>query len=209
MRGPRERPILFSGGMVKAILAGHKTQTRRVMKPQPSEGWEPHSYGEVHKMLDGEFIFRNEEPVVAGWGPSDEEGYEAYPCPFGQPGDRLWVRESYRVMYPHGKAELQYKADFKPLKYDEWKASIFMPRWASRLTLEVTGVRVERLQDISKADVIAEGLTERDGYALADVHAGWHEPFAQLWDSINGDKPGRAWADNPWCWAIEFKQVTP
>lgn len=240
----RERPIIFSAPMVRAILAGRKTQTRRVMKPQPSEGWEPHAYDDLHKMVDGEFVFRNEEPVVVGWGPVDEEGYEGHRSPYGRPGDRLWVRETWKPVevdvrtgdkpwqVKHGVDGILYKANnfFIPIENtpeageawgeayhprgEVWRPSIHMPRWASRLTLEVVDVRVERLQAISEEDARAEGIT--DGGCL---NCGNPEPcecpyptpdardaFIGLWDSLNA-KRGHAWDANPWVWVVEFKRV--
>lgn len=182
-----DRPILFSWPMVRAILTGTKTQTRRVVKPAPD--WKPVG------------------------------------CPYGQPGDRLWVRETH---YLHGVWSVR-KDDggkrrwtFHPsrdmgVQFTEpngfikgrsttvhgWyrRPSIHMPRWASRITLEVTGVRVERLQDISEADAIAEGVNNSlhlPGGRFA------RENFAHLWWTINGDG---SWEANPWVWVVEFRRV--
>jgi hypothetical protein len=222
-----ERPILFSAPMVLAILNGRKTQTRRIIKPQPSADWRPTGYGEVHKLVDGE----PDVEKVIGWGPSNEEGDEAHPCPYGQPHDRLWVRESAwydrevigsvnamrcffeggYVRFSDGRdgqapglAESHTSEMFSLNSSLRKKPSIHMPRWASRITLEITDVRVERLRDIPKPDVIAEGITERNGLPITDCHAGWHEPFAVLWGQINGDG---SWDANPWVWVVAFRPV--
>ncbi|WP_419721794.1 hypothetical protein [Pantoea anthophila] len=188
----RERPIIFNADMVRAVLDGRKTQTRRIIK------------------LDHERGMKN--PVVRG-----KNGEASYVgchlastlCPFGAVGDRLWVRETFRV---HSRATdvatLVYKASEqqswtqqthrvpiekcnKPAVVDRWTPSIHMPRWASRITLEITGVRVERLQDISGADMQAEGMR-------------WREEFPCLWEAIYGEE---SWQANPWVWVIEFKRV--
>ncbi len=215
----RERPILFSGEMVRAILAGRKTQTRRVVKLRdPSATYSTH---------DDE-----------GWPVSADEcgDWIRDPCPFGAPGDRLWVRETHCVVRgtrdPTGRDDdcVFYRADesscfFDPYKnrmnersdfFDQcmidveggWKPSIHMPRWACRLELEVTGVRVERLQDISDGDAKAEGIKCRTEH----LPGGWCrtepvEEFQQLWDSINGKRDGCDWSSNPWVWVVEFQQA--
>lgn len=203
----REHPIIFSGPMVTAILRGEKTQTRRVMKPQPSRVDE---HGRWYRMPGG-----------------GESLMDSWPCPFGRPGDRLWVRESFSSdwilhqlpprEWPHG-APVHYWADGNP-EYGDWtppKPPIHMPRWASRLTLEVVSVRVERLQAITEEDARAEGIT--DGGCL---NCGDPEPckcafptpcaiesFIDLWNSINFDR-GYGWEANPWVWVVEFERVTP
>lgn len=236
----KERPILFSAPMVRAILDGSKTQTRRVVKPQPSEQWAPHSYGEVHKIReDGEFVMRNGSPVVIGFGPSNWDGDEAYACPYGQPGDRLWVREAFRhIDFTHidgiYSCATQYEADKAIGKRKSGgieimdfriglRPSIHMPRWASRIDLEITGVRVERLQDISEEDALAEGIARPEDMSDATLEAldvytkgaersafnALNHPIRQyrrLWESING--PG-SWDANPWVWVIEFRRIKP
>ena len=177
----KERPILFSAPMVRALLNGTKTQTRRVVK-------------------------RFE--VRAGM-PEPEMQSLLRCCPYGAPGDRLWVRETfakidgqtqpwietdYRATYTHGDR----LGDSLGIK-KRWTPAIHMPRAASRITLEVTGVRVERLQDISEADVQAEGCT---GSPLG--HAADAMLYPKLWDSING--PG-AWERNPFVWVVEFRRI--
>ena len=195
----RERPILFKGEMVRAILEGRKTQTRRVIKP-------------VQPRADGRW--------PAGRDPLPD-------CPHGVPGDRLWVRETWEP-YPGGKvvfrADMMFGVKTAPLI--RWRPSIFMPRAACRLMLEVTDVRVQRVQDISEADAKAEGLKgitkdghtvkygipDRDGFPGTDDD-GWEwqnwntDPrlaFRRLWDSINKPR-GFGWDENPWVWCISFK----
>jgi hypothetical protein len=184
-----ERPILFSGPMVRAILAGTKTQTRRVVKLL--EGFEP-SGSTMH------------------WPHAQKRAGVTVPlkCPYGQPGDRLWVRETWAPVFkrvPHSNGCL-YRADddgrqINPRSMDgKWKPSIHMPRWASRITLEITGVRVERLQDISGQDVIAEGI-EVDILGNAPLTLAI-DRYRRLWDSLNAEHA--PWASNPWVWVVEF-----
>lgn len=214
----RERPILFNGAMVRAILSGHKTQTRRVMKPQP--------------VSDTRFRsgFR-----VGGRGSTDHRQVSTDApaallgevCPFGQPGDRLWVRETWRPQTIHSCAMdtcdcdgvgVTYAADNEWIPHtwqnpvpDDWcmpdaaargnVPSIHMPRWACRLVLEITAVRVERLQAISEADAIAEGTTP--SIVGADLqHLAYRAGFQTLWTSTGGD-----WDSNPWVWVIEFNRI--
>jgi len=191
-----DRPILFSAPMVRALLNGTKTQTRRVVK-------------------------RFE--VRAGM-PEPEMQSLLRCCPYGAPGDRLWVRETfakidgqtqpwietdYRATYTHGDR----LGDSLGIK-KRWTPAIHMPRAASRITLDVTGVRVERLQDISEADARAEGIVEhqtlRPGTRACNVDGGMMhatgpvQVYQWLWDSING--PG-AWDTNPWVWVVEFRRA--
>lgn len=215
--GMKERPILFSGPMVRALLAGSKTQTRRVIKDQ--------SIGErfSHMTEDGRAHLEWLGTPCCGTGVWDVPEYSAQvACPYGQPGDRIWVRESFMpvpleaapgpsqtpwsIAYAAGgQTELLAPSSYNPTlyNYERWTPSIHMPRWASRITLEVTGVRVERLQDISEADALAEGVPNSlhlSGGRFA------RENFAHLWWTIHGDD---AWAANPWVWVIEFNQTTP
>jgi len=212
----KERPILFSAPMVRAILEGRKTVTRRVIKPvQPREnGMWP-----------------------AGRDPVSD-------CPYGQPGDRLWVRETYALRSyggavtdtihyaatpEHGRFLQRDMRTFSdsavPTLEGRWRPSIHMPRWASRITLEVTGVRVERLQDITTDQILAEGVqipTTPEGSALIDISTK-HGPafflpalngnstddllrahWAALWVAINGID---SWNANPWVWVVEFKRI--
>lgn len=193
----KERPILFSAPMVRAILDGRKTQTRRVVKPQPEltshSGflWKGYYSGTG---FDMKTIVRN----------------FSHRCPYGVFGDRLWVRECWAPVStfdPSPDTGALYRAD---TMYDaavvewKWRPSIHMPRWASRITLEVVAVRVERLQDISEADAQAEGVasdrqresTWYDGKAV--------RMFRDLWSSINGVA---SWDANPWVWVVEFKRL--
>ena len=193
-----ERPILFSGPMVRAILEGRKTQTRRVVKPQPelqlkSARW-MRCADEQHA------LFTQHDGELCGQMASTRK------CPYGKPGDRLWVRETWaHRRWMLGDASPSpttvYRADGEDLKgCDRWRPSIHMPRWASRITLEVVGVRVERLQDISEEDAKAEGIEWVIGYRSRIPL------FSALWERING--PG-SWDANPWVWVVEFRRVSP
>jgi hypothetical protein len=212
-----ERPILFSGEMVRAILDGRKTQTRRIVKHIES-----HSVGKTaeHRFIDC---------VRLKIGGLADPGSPAHleECPYGQPGDRLWVRESWSPMddRPELKAlgGVYYAVNENRDSKRKWKPSIHMPRWASRITLEITDVRVERVQDITDLDACDEGAlgvdTEkvRPGYSESVRDAeqkkirpplgpGPRERFEWLWDSINA-KRGYGWDMNPWVWVIEFKRI--
>ena len=227
----KERPILFSGPMVRAILDGRKTQTRRMVKPQP---------------LHGEFVVcKYHKTLVDKKGntyPSDEDrfgicdvdGEWSVECPYGQVSDRLWVRETYRQTCDKKSwGCVQYRADEslrlmlcdengegdpigtkmhrEPLQKIEkkgprWRPSIHMPRWASRITLEITGVRVEQIHDLSHDDAIAEGF-QGQGWKVSDDRSQIVYPcheFRQLWIKLNGEG---SWASNPWVWVIEFKRI--
>ena len=208
-----ERPILFNAPMIRAIQAGRKTQTRRFVNPQPFAL--PKRQGVLNELVD------NPSPL---WF----DNRRMFSCPYGQPGDTLWVRETWGVTgklekvrgqvedaIPDGMDGPFYRAD--GCHEDSglrWRPSIHMPRWASRTNLTVTDIRVERLQGISEEDARAEGIT--DGGCLA---CGMSEPcgcayptpdardaFINLWDSINGDKPGRSWAENPFVWIPTFER---
>jgi len=200
----KERPIIFSGEMVRAILGGTKTQTRRVIKPQPHQRDSGYTWF-------GRNCFASNSDLLA-------ELMEDY-CPHGQVGDRLWVRETWA----HVDGEVWYAADGidKP-RADGVRVhpSIFMPRWASRIALEITGVRVERVREISDADVRAEGVAWDCGYLNKcnssrcptlqrdPFHDGTLHDFERLWDSINA-KRGFGWNINPFVWVVEFKRVIP
>ncbi|HBR1961199.1 TPA: hypothetical protein L9M59_002133 [Klebsiella pneumoniae] len=226
----KERGMIFNGEMVRAILDGRKTQTRRIMKVQPSEDFTP-----MNMALETDYKARWYTPGVV-----DKDGYlqpaskkvfgvsnenEGYSCPFGAVGDRIWVRETFSGHYLDD-AQIQdikdgrdkatdlceYRADY-PDGYqasDGWAPSIHMPRWASRILLEITDVRVERLNSISQEDAQAEGL-ELTGWrpTYSDPDSGGevmtpYDNFAELWSSIYGDE---SWQANPWVWVIEFKRV--
>lgn len=192
----KERPIILNAGMVRAVLDGRKTQTRRIIKVQPHAG-----------VRDSVFV---ESGLEDGHG-------KQLVCPFGAVGDRLWVRETFRV---HSRATdvatLVYKASEqqswtqqthrvpiekcnKPAVVDTWTPSIHMPRWASRITLEITDVRVERLQNISGEDARSEGFAYENSHVLGDI-----DEFSRVWTSIYG---AESWQANPWVWVIEFKRV--
>lgn len=220
----KEHPILFSGPMVQAILSGQKTVTRRAMKVQPQllgKLWQVYGAGWSAGMSS----------VTAVPGHS-----LATKCPYGQVGDRLWVRESFADLHgtgvehrPAPAGPLQryaYAADSPPGSYADdarksygikWKPSIHMPRTACRILLEVTAVRVERLQDISEQQALAEGidrdeLADAQGrYDMVADHNFSGRPtaagaFRDLWAAINGME---SWDANPWVWVVEFKRVTP
>ncbi|SDR18476.1 hypothetical protein SAMN05443245_3396 [Paraburkholderia fungorum] len=216
----QERPILFSGPMVRALLDGSKTQTRRIVAQQPTNGWAfetPPAFGRItspHPKKDrfGAFIRR-------GIG-TDFPQVDLIPSPFGMPGDRLWVRETWRgvvAITPPGEstelAVARYVPDqqhcrrvefqaTQPRDSEPWRPSIHMPRWASRITLEVTDVRVERLNEISDTDAAAEGWPGFTDDNSLDSMA-W---FSELWDSLA--PPVTDWQANPWVWVVEFKRVT-
>lgn len=200
----KEHPILFSSEMVRAILEGRKTQTRRVVKlPQ----WSTLDWNDFEVDDHG-------TPALI----CEDTGCMAdVPCPYGQPGDRLWVRETFDLDWGYddqGKKEWNviYRADLKPEEEADdakWKPSIFMPRWASRITLEIVNVRVERVQEINEADAQHEGwffqnVGMNDTYdpVTMDCARRW---YADLWDKINGKQ--YPWASNPWVWVVEFKRL--
>ncbi|MDE7599633.1 hypothetical protein NVR57_13030 [Enterobacter asburiae] len=193
----KERGMIFNGAMVRALLDGRKTQTRRPVNPQPEltagsgfswKGW------------------------VYGSGSSDLETNKNFAhaaCPFGKPGDRIWVRETwaeagasapdlklYRANYP-AHVPTHYE-NVPPAEGVRWTPSIHMPRWASRILLEITSVRVERLRSMSQDDARAEGVIAASGPMEAGL------AFRELWDSIYGVE---SWGANPWVWVIEFKRI--
>jgi hypothetical protein len=170
----KERPILFSEGMVRAILSGSKTMTRRVIK---APSWS------------------KEEMASIDFG-----------CPYGAMGWKLWVRETFSVYCHPENPIVHYRADCgendKTLK---WKPSIFMPRWASRITLDVLDVRVEKLQDITDEDCLKEGIEINEKRDILLEGYG-RDLFKKLWDSINL-KRGCGWDKNPWVWCVSFRKV--
>ncbi len=207
-----EHPLLLNGDMVRAVLDGSKTQTRRPIKPQPNpEHWTaPIACKEYHPIK----IVRGEEvpgPLVFGFA-SEDEGWV---CPFGKVGDTLWVRETalyWRRSDDNGTTDVAaFRADGYQLDDDEqWTPSIHMPRWASRLSLKITDVRVERVQSITDADCWAEGIPEtRDLVPCLSLLDSPKLAFRELWDSIYSkqkpNKPDLSWNANPWVWAITFE----
>ena len=181
--------------MVRAVLDGSKTQTRRVVKPQPS--WNENDPDLEHVLTCG----RTQRQLLM------EQLFAR--CPYGVPGDRLWVRETFAltgdnaspIVHPtHGGAAWRATDHAKAFK---WKPSIHMPRWASRITLEIVSVRVERLQDISEEDARAEGVTLR---GTTRYESECRNEYRALWESING--PG-SWESNPYVWVVEFKRIQP
>ncbi|HCI5247753.1 TPA: morphogenetic protein [Klebsiella pneumoniae] len=204
-----ERGMIFNAEMVRALLSGRKTQTRRIIKPQPEATLSGSLSGKwLSRPLNGLLLPKIEDITIH--------------CPFGVVGDRIWVRETFQGPLfdydlmdsyckdptPFEKPEFcVYKADGVPAPefYDAddelhccWRPSIHMPRWASRILLEITGVRVERLRSMSQDDARAEGVIAASGPMEAGL------AFRELWDSIYGEE---SWKANPWVWVIEFKRV--
>lgn len=211
----KERPILFSGPMVRAILDRRKTMTRRVAVPRfndrkPCDHWSPSS--------DGLAMQRH-----------CEHGSEGLGCPYGVPGDRLWVRETYSFGKGYDGLPASKCPNLSFVRRYYWaesapgdgigkkRPSIFMPRWASRITLEIVSVRVERVQEITEEDAQAEGVTETECAFCADPQGvagkrcncgyGFRDSFRALWDSLNSSR-GYGFSVNPWVWVIQFRRVT-
>ena len=192
----KERPITFSAEMVRAIREGRKTQTRRIVKPQPGMS-EPHRP-----------CCSNERHYEAWW---DFDTDRSWRCPYGLPGDRLWVREELFYLGDLANFEtvrFAYAADCQDAELTRrtWKSrrAMFLPKSWSRIKLEITEVEMRRLEDMSASDCVHEGVTDLAGddmYAAADDA---FRKFRQLWDRINGDG---AYAENPWVWALTFKVV--
>lgn len=184
----KERPILFTGPMVRAIQAGRKTQTRRLLK-LPLDAHPPCNHDSGVDLM------------------------KMYKCPYGVPGDRLWVRETFAWSgYACDQEEVLWRADQEYTLEERggspWKPSIHMFRWASRINLEVTKVSVERVQDISEEDSLSEGI-EGAGtcYGITPEEVNKLQ-FKYLWNFIN-EKRGFGWDKNPWVWVVEFKEVKP
>lgn len=194
----KERPILFSAPMVRAILDGSKTQTRRVMRHQPT----------AQPVLCQNVTCKGRPSWVSAlYIQGASIGSRMELCPYGEVEDRLWVRESFCPDWAsHGPI---YKADWGSAidagypREPRWKPSTHMPRWASRITLEVTDIRVERLQDITNNDAIEEGTPD-----LRTLENNWDmvRCYQELWGSINGSE---LWIANPWVWVVSFKRVKP
>lgn len=190
-----EKPILFNAEMVNAILSGRKTQTRRIISEKTLQLFDvAASAGECHPL-------NGDDPVDGR-----SQSYYCEFSPLGDVGDQLWVREAFATGLCT-KSTIAYRASHKPEDLEEgwfekikWTPSIHMPRWESRINLLITGIRVERLQDISDVDAAAEGCKISDmehGERLSDV-------FARLWKSIYG---AESWQANPWVWVIEFERM--
>ncbi|EOX9507704.1 TPA: hypothetical protein ACXI22_004734 [Citrobacter amalonaticus] len=221
-----ERGMIFNGEMVRAILDGRKTQTRRVVKGvEGADSFTPEwdINGEQIFVVCGEKDHTQMNPVLG-----------AISCPFGAVGDRIWVRETFQGPLVSEELFEEYRAypeKFETPQYCEyaadggakpeycdlddnirhgWRPSIHMPRWASRITLEITDVRVERLNDISQEDALAEGM-ELTGWkpTYSDPDSGGevctpYDNFAELWQSIYS---AGSWLSNPWVWVIEFRRI--
>lgn len=197
----KERPILFSAPMVRTLLAGTKTQTRRAFSPRMEKLMRAAAaMGEVSHFLDEGSMQPNDLDYVRSF------------CPYGQPGDRLWVRETWA----YGVHAMAAKRDEDgPFVYaadgttqgrlcERWTPSIHMPRWACRITLDIKAVRIERLQSISEADAEAEGIDFLRHIPDADETLTAKQLYECLWDSING---AGSWAANPWVWVVEFERA--
>lgn len=212
----KERPILFSAPMVRALLAGSKTQTRRALRHPTANSNVPGKHAPIapYRNPHGGWNF---VLAATGHGTGDP-----FPCPYGAPGDQLWVRETFihepadycweaSVSIPSRPACTVYRADVQGDSAGAgWKPSIHMPRNLSRIRLEIADVRVERLQDISEADAIAEGLQRSgDGHAW-NVEDEMHrasdprDSYFSLWEAING---AGSVAANPWVWVVAFKRL--
>ncbi|HDR9358166.1 TPA: hypothetical protein QDB44_004062 [Burkholderia vietnamiensis] len=218
----KQRPILFSGPMVRAILEGRKTQTRRIVKlphNNPLGTWEPTTIGGANggKTAAGETV-----PLQGGiW---HTRTGDCLMSPHGQPGDRLWVRETHVNWWwldeanPEGPRVFSHVAAYAADGYElqpgeKWIPSIHMLRAASRITLEITGVRVERLQSITEADAIAEGIDRTAagfwstyGQSEADGTYSPRLSYQFLWDGLNAAR-GHGWDANPWVWVIQFRRI--
>lgn len=213
----KERPIIFSAPMIRAILDGSKTQTRRIA-PVDAFDITTHDEGSVtwtlkfakptrrntggHAVLSshsgGKFTPEQAASIVASQF-----------CPYGAPGDRLWVREAWQSHTgPLGESLVYAYRATDDHRLGPWRPSIHMPREASRIDLAITGVRLERLQDISEADALAEGVNvhpDHHGKPRDSIYSPV-QAYRDLWDKING---AGSWAENPWVWVVEFKRVTP
>lgn len=216
----KERGMIFNAEMVRAILDGRKTQTRRPIK------WKQTRFTEIAERDDG---------LLWPWAEDCERGGDIwFACPFGEVGDRIWVRETWATLGDEKSAARIYRAsceqrpgdyglwsipdnaDWKPHTENQkfegaWRPSIHMPRWASRITLEIADVRVEHLNAINESDAQSEGVAQLRGGFWKHYQPGWTEyqisargSFVTLWKSIYGEE---SWAANPWVWVIEFKRI--
>jgi len=233
----KERPILFSAPMIRALLAGTKTQTRRVA-PIAELDIRQHDRGMVTWGVKFSRPVKGAISSHSGGKLTEDQARNVIAsmfCPYGVPGDRLWVRETHAIVPRTAyrcsdgvQQTLRPDDDHDAAIYREgwersnggfrWRPSIHMPRWASRITLEIVAVRVERLQDISEADAIAEGINrishDREGYYYHHERTepnphNWACPidaYRQLWAQING---AGSWDANPWVWIVEFTRAQP
>jgi len=226
----KERPILFSSPMIRAILAGRKSQTRRAVKLGFTDWQRDHSLAMMVTGSDGMPCFTDAKAEPSPAMMAMLRSTPGKPCPYGAAGDALWVRETWAYSLEcNGKDHdeetlpIQYRADGDDVvDCGRWRPSIHMPRWASRITLPVTAIRVERLQEISEADARAEGVTpcaRCRGTGIDPVRVGGVDPdwcsecggtaqglthrdaYSELWDVINGRG---AWERNPWVWVVAF-----
>lgn len=209
----KERPIPFTGESVRAILDGRKTQTRRVVVPQPETRrdllpTETEDIMEDRASRKLVFAIRTGTLTTRCLG---SENFAREFSPYGQPGDRLWVRETFARLDGHPPENvgadapvIAYRADDSMLRSARWSPWIHMPRWASRITLEITGVRVERVKDISYSDVLAEGCPTGNSTLASPDDFLWYECY---WNTLNA-KRGYGWSTNPWVWVIEFERLT-
>jgi hypothetical protein len=227
----KERAILFTGPMIRAILDDRKTQTRRVVKLSElgggeywTEFWQP-DYPQDYKIESGTWLGNS---IIDTFDGRQTNEHVIGKCPYGAVGDRLWVKETFKMITARGdsKAVVITKEDYSyhavtmtekfidkyPMSDEKWRPSIFMPRWASRITLEVTGVKVERLQDITEEDAIAEGVftnaqaIEKLGLpADTRLNGSAVDKYRIVWESINNKT--YPWVNNPWVWCISFRKV--
>ncbi|CAY73975.1 hypothetical protein EPYR_01595 [Erwinia pyrifoliae DSM 12163] len=217
----KERPILFSHQRVRALLSGQQRQTRRIMKSQPLEPGQDNHEGCYGIDVLGNHLQGNRVLSLDNL---------SHHCPYGQPGDRLWVRETWRgpivpaediVRYQQSPSQFkkadycQYQADSSIYSADDqeqlggWQAGIHMPRWASRIDLLITDIRVEKIQDISDDDVMAEGVQVEthflnNFFTLQSEAGSAKDAYRKQWVTLYGCN---SWEANPWVWVIEFKPI--
>ena len=239
MEPMKSRPILFSGPMVRALLDGSKTQTRRIVKSSAKEHMD-NIQGILTHAVDivphtGGMMIHGDNPTNYDGEVQMNDWSTFLPCPYGQPGDQLWVRETTCIApkfwsTPDPSSVKDYDGDYRQVSYNadghcedamrdyklKWTPSILVPRWASRITLEITAIRCERLQDISEEDAIAEGIeggTSDDhfddywrdyGSRVGRFLIAARKSYQTLWESINGRG---SWAENPFVWVVEFRRV--
>lgn len=196
----KARPLLYSAPMIRAIIAGRKSQTRWIIKPQPI--WADSKFSTIVCSSDRKHAVKHRWIVFKDqWAIDESRSSEPFTCPYGRPGDLLWAREAFANTTPFA-----YRADFpgNPTGMG-WRPGIHMPRKANRITQAIKSIRVERLQDISEEDAIAEGVENIVPRVTEDEKRyGWaYWNYQCLWDEINGHDPAHRWDANPWVWAIE------